>query len=128
MSGIGEMRHDDLTSRAIEDKPADRTTHQWRDRLKADALPARRAPERIQPLNQDEWRPYFFLFGACVNADAATLFALAELLGLLRILLAFDATAFDVRSFLLMTHFSTPFRYLFGQFDLNRQTQKRSHK
>jgi len=45
-------------------------------------------------------RCYFF-FTRCVRAEAATLFAAALDFGLLRILAAFDATAFEVTSFLL---------------------------
>jgi hypothetical protein len=46
---------------------------------------------------------YFLLFGllgACVNADAATLFTALEVFGSLSSLAAADATAFDVCSFL----------------------------
>jgi hypothetical protein len=42
------------------------------------------------------------LFGACVRADAATLFTALGVLGLLSSLLAFDATDDDVRSLLAM--------------------------
>jgi len=42
------------------------------------------------------------LFGRCVNAEAATAFISFELFGLLRIFAAFDATFFDVDSFLAM--------------------------
>ena len=43
---------------------------------------------------------FFFLFGACVNAEAATDLAALDDLGLLKILEAFEATGFDVFSFL----------------------------
>ena len=41
---------------------------------------------------------YFFLFGACVSADAATLFIVGDDFGLDRIFDALVATDFDVRS------------------------------
>jgi hypothetical protein len=51
---------------------------------------------------------FFFLPGAWVSAEAATLFAAALDFGLLRILAALEATAFDVTSgFLAM--WNTPF-------------------
>jgi hypothetical protein len=43
----------------------------------------------------------FFLFGACVSADAATDFIALEELGLASIFPAFEATDFDVRSLIL---------------------------
>ncbi len=57
-------------------------------------------------------RDYFFLpterllSGACVNADAATLFTLLDVLGLRKSLDAFEATRFEVFSIFAMQ--STP--------------------
>ena len=45
--------------------------------------------------------PLFFLSGAWVSADAATLLTVFEDLGLLRSLLALEATPLDVLSFFL---------------------------
>lgn len=41
---------------------------------------------------------YFFLFGACVNAEAATFLTAAGVFGLLRSFAAVDATDFEVCS------------------------------
>jgi hypothetical protein len=41
---------------------------------------------------------HFFLFGACVNAEAATFFTAAGVFGLLKSFPAVDATDFEVRS------------------------------
>ena len=102
---VGQVRNDDLAFFAVIDEPANRSAHQRRDRLDGKLLPVRRTPVRINPLNQNEPSGYFFfLSAACVSADAATLFAVAELFGLRNTALAFDATDFDVFSFLPMTH------------------------
>lgn len=69
--------------------------------------------------------PFLFalLFGAWVNADAATDFCALVDLGLLRIFDAFDATFFDVRSFrLAMTHsFKQGHRYPQRKWNVNHR-------
>jgi hypothetical protein len=65
--------------------------------------PSRREAPRLVQSKRLVYFVRFFLFGACVNEEAATDFCDSVDFGLLRIFDAFDATDFEVRSLRLAT-------------------------